>query len=194
MGGAREERLMRLMEALRSVLRESDEVLAGLAKILYMSLGRVVSRREVVGLVGRDAEELLLVANEYRLLLSECHDMMWVRRCVPGGEEERYVMPLVVEEAVRLACETGRWRAEEAIRRCFERLGESLSDRLPSVFKRLKEMAEEDRKVSAFEIREVAESFGFEPGTLIAELKASGLITPRPPTTAKLLYELHPLF
>lgn len=185
---------MRLMEALRSVLRESDEVLAGLARVLYTSLGRAVTRREVVGLVGRDAEELLLVANEYRLLLSEGHDMMWVRRCVPGGEEERYVMPLVVEEAVRLACETGRWRAEEAIRRCFERLGEQLSDRLPSVFKRLKEVAEEDRKVSAFEIREVAESFGFEPGTLIAELKASGLITPRPPTIAKLLYELHPLF
>ncbi|MHC1579563.1 MAG: hypothetical protein ACXQTZ_02765 [Candidatus Alkanophagales archaeon] len=187
---------MRLTEALRGVLRESDEVLAGLARVLYTSLGRAVTRREVVELVGGDAEELLLVASEYRLLLSD-YDAMWVRHCVPGGEGERYVMPLVVEEAVRLACEAGRWRGGEAIRRCFERLGEPLSDRLPSVFERLKGVAGESRRVSAFEIREVAESFGFEPGTLIAELKASGLITPRPPpptAAKKLIYELHPLF
>jgi hypothetical protein len=160
-----------------------------ISEILYKTLKEDLSYREIKELLGEDADDVLLIANQKRLLLSS-RNLYWESSLTTASEE--YKMPNVIRYAVEKACETGNWEPEYAISAYFKLIKEAFWRKMPKLFGRIKEETENE-KISAAQINEIATEFDMNVGVLIAEMKGAGLISPCViPGKREIFYEVNP--
>jgi len=196
---------MKSEENLRNALRQIpiSDYAAHIADILYEFLNSSsdIPYVHIRRLAGENAEDVILIASERRLIIPAGKDLSWKSSEYLFGDEKYYI-PWVVREAAKRACGTGLWEPEYAIHAYFKRIKEPLWGIMPQYFNEIKRNARYG-KISGKEIKGIASRFkmGTEDkiGVLIAEFKAAGLINPHFSFVLGLkekdvTYELHPCF
>jgi hypothetical protein len=188
-------------KALNGLLK-NDELAAVLASVLaYASKTGRISYSEVMEIVSENPEEVLLLGNRWKLFLPVKVEKSgaWEDRlllCKPG---ESYVLPNVVLDLVQNASRTGCWEPMKAIAEVFKEIGEPAWQQMPELAVELWREAR-DGQVSAVQIKEVfiRAGLGDRVDVLIAELKATGVMSPKLGSLAEAsratspIYELNP--
>ena len=190
-----------LEKALDELLK-SAELTSRLASVLaHVSKRGSISYREVSKIANDSAEDVLLLGNEWRLLLPvrTVKSAAWEDRvllCKPG---ESYEVSNIVRYLVEEATKTGRWNPERAITNIFKEMGEPAWERMPKLVERLEEQAG-DYRVTASQTKKICNDLdlGDRVDALIAGLKASGVMSPKLSSIAEVskegtpIYELNP--
>ena len=189
------------MRALEGPLAQlvGDELAPSLAQMLSLAYREGAISYERLKKDIPSADEILFEAYRLRLLLPSSPSAEWSSRRLKAAEGELYEMPRVIRCLVRGAAERGRWDPERAIAEAFREIGEGDWEDLPVFVRRLFRRAR-GLTVTAREIREVAQELGLgeKVDPLIAELKATGVMSPRLGSLTEALkartpiYELNP--
>jgi hypothetical protein len=191
----------KLKKALDRLLKH-NELASCLASVLdHASTSGSISYREVTKIANDNAEDVLLLGNEWRLLLPvrTLKSAAWEDRlllCKPG---ESYEVPNIARYLVEEATKTGRWDPEHAITKLFKEMGEPAWERIPKLVERLEEQAR-DYRITASQIKKICSDLdlGNRVDALIAGLKASGVMSPKLSSIAEVsregtpIYELNP--
>jgi len=192
----------KLEQALSSFLG-SGELTKCVARVLARACKKArISQSAVEADAGNNAEDVLLVGSEWRLLLpvrSAGGTMEWADRLFMPGPREVYEMPAVVRRMVEGAGETGVWECRSALTRVFREMGDPDWQQMPALVYMLGEGARA-RRVNALDIKGACEQLGLgaRVDLLIAELKAAGVMSPRVGALFELMrarapeYELNP--
>jgi hypothetical protein len=190
-----------LEKALDELLK-SAELTSRLASVLaHASKRGRIPYREVSKIANDNAEDVLLLGNEWRLLLPvrTVKSAAWEDRlllCKPG---ESYEVPNIARYLVEEATKTGHWNPERAITKVFKEMGETAWEKMPKLVERLEEQAV-DYKVTAIQIKKICSDLDLwdRVDALIAGLKASGVMSPKLSSIAEVsregtpIYELNP--
>jgi hypothetical protein len=190
-----------LEKALDELLK-SAELTSRLASVLaYASKRGSISYREVSKIANDNAEDVLLLGNEWRLLLPvrTAKSAAWEDRLLLYKPGESYEVPNIARYLVEEATKTGCWDPERAITKLFKEMGEPAWERIPKLVKRLEEQAR-DYRVTASQIKKICNDLdlGDRVDALIAGLKASGVMSPKLSSIAEVsregtpIYELNP--
>ena len=193
---------MNKLESALSRLLNHSELTSRLVPVLSSASKRGrVSYREVEKMVNGDAEDVLLLGNEWRLLLPvrTLKSAAWEDRLLVTKPEELYEAPNIVRYLVEDASRTGRWNPEQAITELFREMGEPDWGQMPKMVERLGEQAK-DYRITAAQIKMVCNELGLGDriDALIAELKGSGVMSPKLGALAEVsqagmpIYELNP--
>ncbi len=160
-----------------------------------------VSWEEVEEISGENAEEVLLLACEWRLLLpvrtSKCGE--WDDRVLMAKPGEVFEMPNVSRLLVKNACCTGEWDAAQSIADYFQDAGEPQWRQIPALVRRINEGCP-SVGIDARQIKVACREMGFGEriDTMIAILKGAGVISPKLGSLSRVtrtqtpLYELNP--
>jgi len=105
----------------------------------------------------------------------------------------------VVKYLVENAEKTGEWNPSYAVAKVFKKMGEEDWEKMPALVKKLEENAK-DGRINAIQIRGICEKLSMKEktGPLIAELKGSGIMSPKLSSFAEVfkakapIYELNP--
>jgi hypothetical protein len=189
---------MNKLEKALSRLLKCNELTRWLAPVLAHAAKKGnISYREINEIVNDNAEDVLLLGNEWRLLLPvrTRKSAAWEDRlllCEPG---ESYEVPNIVRFLVEGASTTGCWDPEHAIMELFKEMGEPAWERMPKLIERLGEQAE-DYRIAAVQIKKTCRELGLEErvDTLIAALKGSGVMSPKLGSLAEVARERSPLY
>ena len=172
---------MNKLEKALSKLLEHGELTNRLAQVLARASERGRgSYREVEKMVNGDAEDVLLLGDEWRLLLPvrTLKSAAWEDRlllCEPG---ELYEVPNIIGCLVEEASKTGSWDTEHAITRLFKGMGEPAWERIPKLVEELGKQSK-DYRVTASQIKTACNELdlGDKVDALIAELKTGGVMS-----------------
>ena len=189
---------MNKLEKALSKLLKNSELTSCLATVLAQaSRENTISYTEVKKIAGDDAEDVLLLGDKWRLLLPvrTLKTAAWEDRlllCKPG---ESYEVPNIVRCLVEDARTTGSWDPEHAITELFEEMGEPAWEKMSKLIGRLEEQGEHFR-IAAVQITKTCRELGLgnRVDTLIAELKGSGVMSPKLGSLAEVLGEGSPLY
>jgi hypothetical protein len=191
----------RLEKALGELL-EHNELARPLAGVLVYAYrkGRV-SYTEAKKVVGDDPEDVLLLGNQWRLLIPTgiAKSSAWEDRpllCKPG---ESYQLPNVARYLVHGASKTGYWAPMSAIVEVFKEIEEPAWQQMPELVEQLQKKST-NYQISAMQIGQacIKVGLGDKVDVLIAELKATGVMSPKLASLAEVaragspLYELNP--
>lgn len=190
-----------LENALSGLLRNSD-LLSCLASVLDLASQKGnISYQEVNKIVDDRAEDILLLGNELRLLLPvrTAKSAAWEDRLLLCKSGESYEVPNIIRYIVEEADNTGCWNPADAISKLFKEIGEPDWEKIPILIERLGEKSDGYR-ISAAKIRKICAELGLanRVDMLIAELKGSGVMSPKLGSFAEVnregspLYELNP--
>ena len=193
---------MNKLEKALGKLLKNDELTSCLAPVLdYASKRDSISYREIDKIVNDNAGDVLLLGNEWRLLLPvrTLKSAAWEDRlllCEPG---EPYEVPNIVRRLVEGANRTGCWDPEHAITKLFKEMVDPNWERIPKLVEELRKQSK-DYRVTAVQIKEICNELGLgdRVDMLIAELKASGVMSPKLGSLAEVsraaspIYELNP--
>ena len=185
-----------------SGLLSHGELTNRLAQVLARASKRGgVSYREMEKMVNSDAEDVLLLGNEWRLLppVRILKSAAWEDRLLVAKPEELYKVPNIVRYLVEDASKTGHWNPEHAITELFRDMGEPNWEQIPKLVEGLGEQGK-DYRITASQIKTVCNELdlGDRVDALIAELKGSGVISPKLGSLAEVsragtpIYELNP--
>ena len=174
------------IQGLRSALGDllgSDELTAETASIINNSCekGRI-SFSEVEEICGSNAEDVLLLCWEWRLLVpvrsSKCGE--WDERLLLLDPGEIYELPNVVRQLVKSARRTGQWDPDFALTELFSDTDKILRSQLPDLLKKMNGLAHFNI-INAFQIRQACAKANVNQSvdTIIALLKAGGVISPK---------------
>jgi len=190
-----------LKEALSSFLGNT-ELTGSLAQILtYISKKDRVTCSEVAETVGDNAEEVLLLGNEWRLILPmrTRRTSSWEDRLLLFDPVELYEVPNIVRYLVEKASETGLWEPGVALSELFREMGDPHWNIIPRLVERLGDQSKNYR-ITAIQIKEICGGLGLgdRVDALIVELKGSGVISPKLRSPAEVsragavIFELNP--
>jgi len=190
-----------LEKALCRLLSHS-ELTKHLAQVLAHASERGrVAYREIEEMINGDAEDILLLGNEWRLLLPvrTLKSAAWEDRLLLAEPTELYEIPNIVKYLVEGARKTGRWEEGHALAELFRDMGEPNWEQIPKLVARLKTQAK-DHRITASQIKTVCNELGLgdRVDVLIAELKGSGVMSPKLGSLAEVsragtpIYELNP--
>ena len=124
----------KLEKALSRLLKHS-ELTSCLASVLdHASKKGSISYGEVEKIVNDNAEDVLLLGNEWRLLLPvrTLKSAAWEDRLLVAKPEELYEVPNVVRYLAEDASRTGHWNPEHAITELFREMGEPNWEQMPN--------------------------------------------------------------
>jgi hypothetical protein len=168
-----------LQKALSSFLKPDDA--RKLALLLEGAVGNGrITYEEVTRLVGDDAEDILILAYGWRLLLPSraAHAGDWEDRMLLPQPGETYQTPNVAKHLVEDAMQSGRWEPEKAIIQVFREAGEPeiaklslLVDRMASELK--------GRRIYGVDIKRLCVELGLKDRVdpIVSELKACGIVS-----------------
>ncbi|MCG6919355.1 MAG: hypothetical protein LJE89_17635 [Deltaproteobacteria bacterium] len=190
-----------LKKALSSFL-DNTELTGSLAQILTcVSKEGRVTFHEVAETVGDNAEEALLLGDEWRLILPmrTRRTSAWEDRLLFFGPVELYEVPNIVRYLVENASETGLWEPGVALSELFRKMGDPDWNIIPSLVESLWEKSKNYR-ITAIQIKEICGGLclGDRVDALIVELKGSGVISPKMRSPAEVsragavIFELNP--
>jgi hypothetical protein len=191
----------KLEKALGSFLNHVQLIdLLVLALALASRKGRI-SYHDLKKIANDNLEDVLLLGSEWRLLLpvKTLKSAAWEDRLLLAEMGDLYEVPNIVRYLVEDASETGDWNSEYAITRLFKEMDEPSWERMPRLVERLWQQAKSYR-ISAVQIKEICSELGMgdRVDTLIAELKAGGVMSPKLGSLAEVaraespVYELNP--
>jgi hypothetical protein len=190
-----------LKQALSSFLGNT-ELTGSLAQILtYISKKDRITFREVAETVADNAEEVLLLGNEWRLILPmrTRRTSSWEDRLLLFDPVELYEVPNVVRYLVEKASKTGLWDPGVALSELFKEMGDPHWNIIPRLVERLGDQSENYR-ITAIQIKKICSGLdlGDRVDALIVELKGSGVISPQLRSPAEVsragavIFELNP--
>jgi hypothetical protein len=169
--------------------------------LAYAARKSTVSYQEIKELIKDDPEDVLLLADEWRLLLavSTTKSSSWEDRLLFPEEGEMYEILNIVRFLVQSSLSTGRWDPEKAVRELFKELGDPYWKTIPELVRSIAEEAINHR-ITGNQIRMICLQFGLSNrvDVLIAELKAAGIISPRLSAVSEVnkagspIYEVNP--
>jgi hypothetical protein len=173
-----------------------------LSQILgYRSSRGTVSYQEIREIIKDDPGEILLMAEERRLILPvrTGKSSSWEDRLLITREGEVYEIPNVIRYLVREALQTGTWNPERAIMELFKDFGDPEWGQIPGLVRSIVEGAV-NHKITGDQIKRICQQLGLENRLdgLIAALKAAGIINPRLRSVPEVnregspIYELNP--
>jgi len=190
-----------LDKALSSFLEDIELAVPLAAVLAHASRAGGISYDEAKEIVNDKVEEVLLVANEWRLLIPTRVEKSssWEDRqllCKPG---ESYELPGVVQYLLQNAMKTGCWDPASAVSEVFKEIDEPALGQIPELVRDLGKQAKHHR-ISAAQVRQICIrlSLGDWVDVLIAELKVTGIMSPKLSPLAEVsrvgspLYELNP--
>jgi hypothetical protein len=174
--------------------------LAGvLARVLIQARKTArVSYEEVEEVAKDDSEDVLLLGFQLRLLVptrSARGALEWGDAVLLPKPGEMFKMPNVVNCLVEEAIRTGRWDPDNAVAKVFMIMGVSEWEEMPKLVQKLGEEAK-NCKVNAIQIKRVCGELDLEDKVdlLIAELKGSGVLSPRLGSLNEVIREGSPLY
>ena len=190
-----------LKEALSSFLGNT-ELTDSLAQILtYVSNKGRVTFHEVAETVGDNAEEVLLLGNQWRLILPmrTRRTSSWEDRLLLFGPVELYEVPNIVRYLVENASKTGLWEPGVALSELFREMGDPHWNIIPRLVERLWAQSKNHR-ITAIQIKAICGGLGLgdRVDALVVELKGSGVISPKLRSPAEVsragavIFELNP--
>jgi hypothetical protein len=190
------------LERALSGLSSQGELTNRLAQVLAHASERGrVAYHEIGEIISGDAEDVLLLGNEWRLLLPvrTLKSTAWEDRLLLSEPGEEYEIPNIVRCLVEEAKITGHWNPEYAITKLFREMGEPDWEQIPELVKELGQQAK-NYKITAIQIKEICSKLGLggRVDALIAELKGSGVMSPKLGSLAEVsragtpIYELSP--
>jgi len=167
--------LSRILGAVKSTSKLS-QVLA------YTSVNVTVSYQEIKEIIKDDPEDILLLADKWRLLLPvrTAKSAGWEDRVLVLRDGEKYEIPNLIRYLVKNALDTGKWDPEKSIIELFKKFGDPDLEQIPKLVKSIVEKAT-DYKINSNQIKKICLRFGLDNRVdgLIAELKAAGIISPK---------------
>ena len=173
-----------------------------LSQILgYCSSRGTVSYQEIRRIIKDDLGEILLMAEEWRLILPvrTGKSSSWEDRLLLIEQGEIYEIPNIVQYLIREAVQTGTWNPEKAIIELFKELGDPEWGQIPGLVRSIVEGAV-NHKITGDQIKRICLQLGLDNRLdgLIAALKAAGIISPKLSSVPELIkagspiYELNP--
>ena len=189
-----EKALSRILGAVKSTNKLS-QVLA------YAVVKGSISYQEIKEIIKDDPEDILLLADKWRLLLPirTTKSSGWEDRVLVLRDGEKYEIPNLIRYLVKNALDTGRWDPEKTINELFKDFGDPDLEKITGLVRSIAEKAI-NYKITGNQIKEICLQFGLNDRTdgLIAELKAAGIISPKLASIPDILgakspiYELNP--
>jgi len=185
-----------LMENLQSSRRSYDLLEKALSRILgdgkstsklsqvlaYASVNVTVSYQEIRKIIKDDPEDILLLADKWRLLLPvrTTKSAGWEDRMLVLRDGEIYEIPNLIRYLVKNALDTGKWDPEKSIIEIFKKFGEPDWEKITGLVISMAEKAI-DYRITGTQIKEICLQFGLNNKVdgLIAQLKAAGIISPK---------------
>jgi hypothetical protein len=150
--------------------------------LAYAAQKSTVSYQEIKEIIKDDPEDVLLLADEWRLLLtvSTTKSSSWEDRLLALKDGEIYEIPNIIRYLLQDGLHTGRWEPEKAIGKFFKELGDPNHKQIPGLVRSISEKAVNHR-ITGNQIKMICLQFGLSNrvDVLIAELKAAGIISPR---------------
>ena len=150
--------------------------------LAYAAVKGTVSYREIKEIIKDDPEDALLLADEWRLLLPvrTAKSSSWEDRLLIIKDGEAYEMPNIVRYVAREALETGTWNSENAIGEFFKELGDPNCKQIAELVRSIAGEAG-SHKTTGNQIKMICLRLGLSNrvDSLIAELKAAGIISPK---------------
>ncbi|MBW1715374.1 MAG: hypothetical protein JRJ77_06020 [Deltaproteobacteria bacterium] len=173
----------RQMEKALSPILGDDEATGRLSQLLaYASLHDTVCYQEIRDVVEDDPEDILLMAEEWRLLLPvrTAKSSSWEDRLLLARDGEVYKMPNVIRYLAKEAIQSAKWYPEKAMKELFKELRDPAWKQIPGLIKAIAEKAI-DNKINGNQIKKICLQFGLSNRVdgLIAELKAAGIMSPK---------------
>ncbi|MBW2338868.1 MAG: hypothetical protein JRF50_00750 [Deltaproteobacteria bacterium] len=173
----------RQLEKALSPILGDDEATGRLSQLLaYASLHDTVCYQEIRDVVEDDPEDILLMAEEWRLLLPvrTAKSSSWEDRLLLARDGEVYKMPNVIRYLAKEAIQSAKWYPEKAMKELFKELRDPAWKQIPGLIKAIAEKAI-DNKINGNQIKKICLQFGLSNRVdgLIAELKAAGIMSPK---------------
>ena len=190
------------LEKALSILCDDAELTTALAAVLaHASKTGRISYNEAREIVGDDLEDVLLLGNTWRMLIPMRvgKSGAWEDRPLLCEPRESYQLPNIIRYLVQNASKVGFWDSTYAITEVFKEIEEPAWQQMPKLVAELGKQAR-DCRVSAAQIREICIGVGLgdKVDLLIAELKSTGVMSPKLGSLAEVskagspLYELNP--
>jgi len=191
----------RLEKALSGILG-TGEITRKLSQVLaHASVNVTVSYQEIKEIIKDDPEDVLLLADKWRLLLPvrTAKSAGWEDRVLVLKDGEKYEIPNLIRYLVKDALDTGRWNPEKAISELFKEFEDPDWEQITGLVRSIAEKAI-DYKINGNQIKKICIQSGLSNRVdgLIAELKAAGIISPKLGSIPDVLgaqspiYELNP--
>ena len=191
----------KLEKALSGLLSYSEHTSCLAQALAYASKKGRVSYDEVEKIVNDNVEDILLLGNEWRLLLPvrTVKSAAWEDRLLLAEPGELYGMPNIIRYLVEEAEITGCWDPGHAVAKLFKEGGEVAWRQIPELVEELGQWARNYR-ITASQIKTACNELGLGDriDALIAELKGSGVMSPKLGSLAEVsragmpIYELNP--
>jgi hypothetical protein len=169
--------------------------------LAYAAIKGTVSYREIKEIIKDDPEDALLLADEWKLLLPvrTAKSSSWEDRLLIIKDGEAYEMPNIVRYVAREALKTGTWNSENAIGELFKEFRDPDCKQIPELVRSIAGEAG-SHKTTGTQIKMICLRLGLSNrvDSLIAELKAAGIISPRLSSLPEVsregspIYELNP--
>ena len=192
-GSKQGERWRNLEEALRDVFPEEDH--AALIETLLIAAEKDKIRNNELQIPELVKEDLLMLLERERVLIpfETSKTIAWEDRVLTFKPGETYEAPHVIKNILGWAAETGELVPRYAFKEYLREIGEPEPETITVFFDHVLDNVENGR-ISAGTLSEIAGELSLEHrmGTIIAELKGGGVISPclRDPST--LSYEVNP--
>ena len=179
-----------------------DRLTSKLSQVLaYAAAKDRISYEEIKEIIRDDLEDVLLLACEWRLILPTRtkKSSSWEDRLLIIKDGEAYEIPNIVRYVTREALKTGTWNSKNAIGALFKELGDPNCKQIPELVRSITEEAGSHR-ITGNQIKMICLRLGLSNrvDSLIAELKAAGIISPRLSSLTEVsregspIYELNP--
>jgi hypothetical protein len=174
--------LSRLERAL-GFLRATGGETSDLSRLLLYAVDRTaVSYQEVKTVIQDEPEEVLLLAFDWKLLLplTTAKSSSWEDRVLSLQDKELYEIPNIIKFLLMAASKTADWQAESAMYDFFKESGHPHYQRMPGVVMALFEEGNNNR-ITADRIKFICSrlALSYSVDSLIADLKAAGIMSPR---------------
>jgi hypothetical protein len=169
--------------------------------LAYASVNGTVSYQEIKEIIKDNPEDILLMADKWRLLLPvrTTKSSGWEDRLLLLKDGEIYEIPNVIRYLVREALESGTWHPEKAIIELFKEWGDPRWGQVPELVRGITEEAV-NHTITGNQIKKICLQRGLDNRVdgLIAGLKAAGIISPKLSSVPEVIragspiYELNP--
>ena len=171
-----------LEKALSGIL-SAVKITSKLSQVLaYAAVKGTVYYQEIKEIIKDDPEDILLLADKWRLLLPvrTAKSSGWEDRVLLLKDGEKYEMANVIRYLIRDALDTGRWDPEKSIIELFKEFGDPDWEQIPGLVRSIADKAT-DHKITGNQIKKICLQFGLSNRVdgLIAELKGAGIMSPK---------------
>ena len=171
-----------LEKALSGIL-SAVKITSKLSQVLaYAAVKGTVYYQEIKEIIKDDPEDILLLADKWRLLLAvrSAKSSSWEDRLLLIKEGEVYEIPNIIRYLVREALQTATWNPENAIIELFKEFGDPDWEQIPGLVRSIADKAT-DHKITGNQIKKICLQFGLSNRVdgLIAELKGAGIMSPK---------------